>query len=145
MRVIATDPERDLYQGRFSPDQRWIAFLAGNRSTFQTIDVMDPKSGQRIPFTEGSFRDDKPRWSPDGRTLYFVSNRSGFAQVWGRGFDTERGAPVGLPFRVTNFESPREHISWPMITMELAVAPNQMIVPIVESSGSVWILEDIDR
>jgi Tol biopolymer transport system component/DNA-binding winged helix-turn-helix (wHTH) protein len=145
MRVIATDPDRDLFQGRFSPDQRWIAFLAVNRSTSQTIYVMDPVRGQRIPITEGSFRDDKPRWSPDGKTLYFVSNRSGFAEVWGRGFDSERGEPSGAPFRITTFESPREHISWPMITMELAVAPNEMILPIVESSGSVWILENIDR
>jgi Tol biopolymer transport system component/DNA-binding winged helix-turn-helix (wHTH) protein len=145
MRIIATYPDHDLYQGRFSPDQRWIAFMAGSRSTSQTIYVMDPNRSQWIPFTEGSFRDDKPRWSPDGGTLYFVSNRSGFAEVWGRGFDPERGEPVGLPFRVTSFESPRKHISWPMITMELAVAPSQMILPIVESSGSVWILEDINR
>jgi Tol biopolymer transport system component/DNA-binding winged helix-turn-helix (wHTH) protein len=145
MRVIATDPDRDLFQGRFSPDQRWIAMLAVNRSTFQTIYVMDPSTGQRVPITEGSFRDDKPRWSPDGKTLYFVSNRSGFAEVWGRGFDPQRGEPTGAPFRITTFESPREHISWPMITMELAVAPTQIILPIVESSGSVWILENIDR
>jgi Tol biopolymer transport system component/DNA-binding winged helix-turn-helix (wHTH) protein len=145
MRVIATEPDRDLFQGRFSPDQRWIAFLAVNRSTFQTIYVMDPRSGQRIPMTEGSFRDDKPRWAPDGKTLYFVSNRSGFAEVWGRGFDPEGGEPTGAPFRITTFESPREHISWPMLTMELAVSPTQIILPIVESSGSVWILENIAR
>ena len=145
MRIIATDPERDLFQGRFSPNQRWIAFLAVNRSTSQTIYVMDPKGGPWIPVTEGSFRDDKPRWSPDGKTLYFVSKQSGFAEVWGRGFDPERGEPVGPPFRVTSFDSPRKHIPWPMITMELAIAPDQMILPVVESSGSVWILENIDR
>ncbi len=145
MRMIATDPEHDLFQGRFSPNQQWIAFLAVNRSTFQTIFVIDPNGGHRVAVTEGSFKDDKPRWSPDGRTLYFVSNRSGFAEVWGRGFDPERGEPVGLPFRLTSFESPRQHISWPMTTMELAVAPDQIILPIVESSGSVWILENIDH
>ncbi len=54
MRMIATDPEHDLFQGRFSPNQRWIAFLAVNRSTFQTIYVMDPNGRQRIAVTEGS-------------------------------------------------------------------------------------------
>jgi hypothetical protein len=29
--------------------------------------------------------------------------------------------------------------------MELAIAPNQLILPIVEASGSVWVLEHIDR
>ena len=38
---------------------------------------------------------DKPRWSPDGRTIYFVSRRvTGFLNVWGIRFDQTKGEPV---------------------------------------------------
>jgi hypothetical protein len=41
--------------------------------------------------------DDKPRWGPNGRMLYFVSNRTGVASVWGRRFDSSTGTPIGDP------------------------------------------------
>jgi Tol biopolymer transport system component/DNA-binding winged helix-turn-helix (wHTH) protein len=146
MRVIATDPERNLYQATFSPDQRWIAFNAvSSDSSLSTIYVAAADGGQWTPITEGGFWDDKPRWSPDGRTLYFVSNRSGFLNVWGRRFDLAGGTPSGDPFRVTSFENPSERVYSVVNTMELALTPNQMILPIAEASGAVWVLENIDR
>jgi Tol biopolymer transport system component/DNA-binding winged helix-turn-helix (wHTH) protein len=144
MRVIATDPDRNLYQATFSPDQRWIAFNATSPG-LSAIYVMSAEGGQWTPVSEGTFWDDKPRWSPDGRTLYFVSNRSGFLNVWGRRFDPQTGKPSGDPFRVTSLENPSERVSSPITTMELAIAPNHIILPIVEAAGSVWVLENIDR
>ncbi len=145
MRIVASDPERNLYQGTFSPDQRWIAFEAADRSAFSTLYVMDANGGDWAPITEGRYWDDKPRWSPDGRTVYFVSNRLGFFDVWGRRFDPKAGKPVGDPFRVTNFESPRHRISTPAMTMDVVITKDRIILPIVESSGSIWILEDVER
>ena len=144
MRLIAADPDRNLYQATFSPNQRWIAFNATSPG-LSAIYVVSSEGGQWTAVSEGTFWDDKPRWSPDGRTLYFVSNRSGFLNVWGRRFDPNTGKPSGDPFRVTNLENPSERVSSPVNTMELAIAPNQMILPIVEASGSVWVLEHIDR
>ena len=144
LRVIATDPDRNLFQATFSPNQKWIAFNATSPG-LSAIYVMSSDGGQWTPVSEGTYWDDKPRWSPDGRTLYFVSNRSGFLNVWGRRFDPETGKPSGDPFRVTTLENPSERVSSPVTTMELAIAPNQLILPIVEASGSVWVLENIDR
>jgi len=143
-RVIATDPDRNLFQATFSPNQKWIAFNATSPG-LSAIHVVSSDGGQWTPISEGTFWDDKPRWSPDGRTLYFVSNRSGFLNVWGRRFDPATGKPSGDPFRVTSLENPSERVSSPVNTMELAIAPNQLILPIVEASGSVWVLENIDR
>ena len=61
MRVIASDPERNLFQGTFSPDEDWIAFEAADRSTASTIYVVDADGRRWIPITEGAFWDDKPR------------------------------------------------------------------------------------
>jgi Tol biopolymer transport system component len=142
LRIIASDPDRHLYQATFSPNQKWIAFIAATPG-LSAIYVMSSEGGQWTAVSEGTFWDDKPRWSPDGKTVYFVSNRSGFLNVWGRRFDPATGKPSGDPFRVTNLENPSERVSSPVTTMELAIAPNQMVLPIVEASGSVWVLENI--
>src|SRR5204862_4307852 len=127
MRIVASDPERNLYQATFSPDQRWIAFNAVPVDVGgSTIYVVALAGGQWTPISDGTFWDDKPRWSPDGRTLYFVSNRSGFLNVWGRRFDPVAGTPVGEPFRVTAFGNASERGDSLLNTLELAIAQHQL-------------------
>jgi Tol biopolymer transport system component/DNA-binding winged helix-turn-helix (wHTH) protein len=147
MRMIASHPEKNLYQARFSPDQRWISFIAAPamEAGISTIYVVPVSGGEWTRITEARYFDDKPRWSPDGRRLYFVSNRTGFFNVWGIGFDPATGRPMGEPFRVTNFESPARMILPDVATMEMALAGDHLVLPIMEVSGGIWILENVGR
>ena len=110
-RRITSNPDYFLFQGQFSPDGKWIVFEAVRASPTpraQSIIFVMPAAGgpwTRIS-TEGVHWDDKPRWSPDGKTIYFVSGSGGFFNVWGIHFDASRGKPLGEPFRVTEFVDP---------------------------------------
>ena len=147
MRLIASNPDDNLYQGRFSPDQRWISFIAANavNAEISIIKVVPAQGGEWIRITEGKYFDDKPRWSPDGRTLYFISNRTGFFNVWGIHIDPATAHPVGEPFRVTAFESPNQMIMSDVRNMDMALTANQLMLPITEASGGIWILENVER
>jgi Tol biopolymer transport system component/DNA-binding winged helix-turn-helix (wHTH) protein len=147
MRVLASHPEQNLYQARYSPDSRWISFIAAKafEAGISTIYVLPAAGGDWKRITEGKYFDDKPRWSPDGRKLYFISNRTGFFNVWGIGFDPVTGQPVGEAFRVTDFESPSQMILPDVITMEMALAADRLILPIMEVSGGIWVLENVER
>src|ERR1700674_2771826 len=70
-----------------SPDGKLVAF------TVQTVDLdknTRPKQIYVVPLEGGVPRqithegtdNERPRWSPDSKQLYFVSNRGGSAQVW---------------------------------------------------------------
>src|SRR4029434_2820000 len=97
--------------------------------------------GEWIRITEDSGRSGQPHWSPDGRTIYFVSNRgTGFTNVWGIHFDPAQGKSVGEPFRVTSFDSPGR-----IIKGEIALSGERLAVPIEEATGSIWVLDDVDR
>ena len=78
VQVIASDPARNLFNQRFSPDQRWITFLAHDLShaATSTVYVEPAAGGPWRAITDGAWFDDKPRWGPDGHVLYFVSNRT---------------------------------------------------------------------
>ena len=147
VRVIASDPLRNLYNQRFSPDQRWITFLAHDLSyeATSTVYVVPAGGGAWRPMTEGVWFDDKPRWGPDGRVLYFVSNRTGIANVWGRRFDSTTGAPVGEPFPVTSFRSAQFQLTPRTVQMDIAITATQLLLPMSESRSDIWMLDHVDR
>ncbi|MBI1765375.1 MAG: PD40 domain-containing protein, partial [Acidobacteria bacterium] len=145
--LLAARPAYDAFNARFSPDERWVCFIGVNRTDAGDAGLyaVPAQGGAWVRLTEGKFYDDKPRWSPDGQAFYFISNRSGFFNVWGRRFDPQAGQPVGEAFRVTNFESPGQMIPPTVVQIELALAADRLVAPIMEVAGSVWILENVDR
>ncbi len=70
-----------------SPDGRWVVFavratdLAGNRGSTDLWVVGTDGTGLRR-MTSHSASESNPRWSPDGKTIYFLSTRSGSSQIW---------------------------------------------------------------
>jgi Tol biopolymer transport system component/DNA-binding winged helix-turn-helix (wHTH) protein len=147
VRVIASDPKRNLYNQRFSPDQRWITFLAHDLSyaSTSTIYVTPTTGGAWRAITDGTWFDDKPRWGPDGRILYFVSNRTGVANVWGRRFDDSTGTPIGDPFPVTSFRSAQFLLTPRTVQMDIAITATQLLLPMTESRSEIWMLDQVDR
>jgi Tol biopolymer transport system component len=147
VRVIASDPKRNFFNQRFSPSQRWITFLAHDLSyaSTSTVYVTPAAGGSLRPVTDGSWFDDKPRWGPDGRILYFVSNRSGIANVWGRRFDDVTGGPVGAPFPVTSFRTAQFVLTPRTVQMDIAITATHLFLPMTESRSELWMLDQVDR
>lgn len=144
---LTGDDHMSLYQQRYSPNQRWISFIAVPRSdrSASTVYVMPSRGGPWRPVTDGQAYDDKPRWSPDGRILYFISNRDGRFEVWGRRFDPDTGQPQDAPFRVTDLEGARQTLSPYLTDMEMFVTPTRIFLPMFEASSRVWMLDQADR
>ena len=74
---------------QLSPDGRRVAFvqretdLDANKGR-TSLWLLDLTPGTAPPrrLTDVRANDSSPRWSPDSRTLYFLSTRSGSSQVW---------------------------------------------------------------
>ena len=147
-RKATSDPAYAIYQGHFSPDGRWIVFEGqknGAGDTDHALYVVPASGGPRTRVTERQYLDDKPRWSPDGKTIYFVSGRLGFFNVWGIRFDPVKGQPVGKPFRVTTFDSPSLRVPEADVAVELSLTPDRFVLNLKEVSGSIWVLDNVDR
>jgi dipeptidyl aminopeptidase/acylaminoacyl peptidase len=76
---------------QLSPDGKWVAYtvstpsLQDNRSVSRiwVAEVATGRGGGRSrQLTGGPGSDRQPRWSPDGKTLAFISTREGGAQLW---------------------------------------------------------------
>jgi dipeptidyl aminopeptidase/acylaminoacyl peptidase len=79
--VRVSDPQ-------LSPDGKWVAFVRTEtdpKSLKRNADVwlvLADGSGPPRPLTRHEKGDSAPRFSPDGRTLAFLSTRSGSSQIW---------------------------------------------------------------
>ncbi len=147
-RKIISDPRHDLYQPHFSPNARWIVFEAvANSPTFaeSVLYVVPATGGEWTRITDGRHWDDKPRWSPDGKTIYFVSGRDGVFNVWGIHFDLAEGKPVGEPFRVSTFGGSGLTIPRWIPPVELSLSENKLVLNMAEVSGGIWVLDNVDR
>jgi len=143
-RVIADDPERNLYSARTSPNKRWIVFLTIEANAdMRGVFVMPADGGGRIPVTDNEYVD-KPRWSPDGSTIYYAARQHGVWNLWGRRFDRVSGQPTGQPFQVTRYDEPAFSLEVSGNT-QLSITRDRLVVPITESAGAVWILENVNR
>lgn len=144
---IASEPDSDLWQPHFSPDQKWVVFVAETNTPMQRELQLHLTAvsgeGAAIRITDGQW-DDKPRWAPDGKTIYFVSRRSGFFDVWGIHFDPATGQTTGEPFQVTKFESPALMIGPDIVHTELSLNQDHLMLNLADVSGSIWRLDHVN-
>ena len=148
-KIIACDAKHHLWQSRFSPDEHWIVFegeenkpIGHDSAIYVTLAA---GGGRWTRITEGKHWDDKPRWSPDGRIIYFVSERGGSFNVWGIHFDPVKGRAEGEPFQVTAFDNPRLMVADVIPAVGLSLTQDQLIVTVSQVSGSIWVLDNVDR
>jgi eukaryotic-like serine/threonine-protein kinase len=142
-RVVTSDRDRALWQAMLSPNGRWIAFEAVpiRDSRVTGLYVVPVEGGPWVPVTDGTAFDAKPRWSADGRFLYFVSSRGGVANVWGVPIDPDEGRPAGEPFQLTHFDG-RTSIAVPHVGYaELAVGAGWLALQVAEPATSIWMQE----
>jgi serine/threonine protein kinase len=147
-RKILADPRHDLWQPTFSPNGRWILFEAVENSPTSaesSIYVAPVEGGPWIRITDGKHWDDKPRWSPDGKTIYFISGVGGFFNIWGIHFDPSMGKPVGASFRLSAFERPALMIPRGIPVVALSLSRDKLVLTMQEVSGGIWVLDNVDR
>jgi Tol biopolymer transport system component/DNA-binding winged helix-turn-helix (wHTH) protein len=138
-----------VYQDKFSPDGRWVTFEAihDNRSRVYVTKLLSGAEAapetEWIPVTADEGWADKPRWSPDGNLIYFVSNRDGFFCLWAQRVSADSKQPIGPLLPIAHFHGSR--LSMANIgagsPMDISVARDKIALNLGELTGNIWTSE----
>ena len=88
----------DAVQPAWSPHGQRVAFWGtaeGSQRDIWTVPSAGPGAGPRVRVTRDAATDWFPRWSPDGRWLYFLSDRGGVMNVWRVEIEESTGRVLG--------------------------------------------------
>jgi Tol biopolymer transport system component len=104
---VATGKSRKIFDGdavqaSVSPHGLRIAYWGlpdgGSQRDIWTIPYRGLEKGDKpIPVTQDAALDWNPQWSPDGRYLYYLSDRSGAMNLWRVRIDETSGRPLAPP------------------------------------------------
>jgi hypothetical protein len=87
-RLVPSALYEQAYTPRFSPDGARVAYSAWTRGGYRDIRIVDVHSGTFYELMHDRAIDQQPTWSPDGKTLYFVSDRTGIPNVFAYDFES---------------------------------------------------------
>jgi Tol biopolymer transport system component len=127
----------DVTMAVVRPDRRWVAFQSRQESDTLHIYVaaFTEPVGDWIHWGEGQM----PAWSRDGSTLYFASRRDGHLCIWGQ--KMRDGRPDGERQAIIHIHGagrqvgPVSHVfPW------MSVSSHQIMFPIQERTGNIWLL-----
>jgi Tol biopolymer transport system component len=88
----------------WTPDSKTIAFDArpgGNANIF----LLDVTGGEPRPLAASAFEERMPRFSRDGKAVYFNSDRDGTVKVWRQTLAGNHAMPVGVSTSFASYES----------------------------------------
>jgi TolB protein len=66
----------------FSPDGKRIVYASYLGAQWHQLWTMPAQGGDPFPLSYGDFDNTNARWSPDGKHIAFISNRSGNTSLW---------------------------------------------------------------
>jgi Tol biopolymer transport system component len=131
-----------------APDDRSFAFQAIRQGKSKVYIAPFPPAGQTAPYSawmpvtdDGSYSS-HPRWSADGKLLYFVSDLDGFPCLWAQKLSSGTRRPDGQPFAVRHFHSAAQSLrNITLAHFDLAVASDRILLNIGTVSGNIWMLQ----
>ncbi|MDQ2777164.1 MAG: hypothetical protein M3Y57_19930 [Acidobacteriota bacterium] len=79
-KVELTAGERSVREPEMSPDGNWIVVRVQDPQ--EDLALIRPDGSDLHRITNDTFSDRSPHWSPDGKQIVFLSNRSGRFELW---------------------------------------------------------------
>ena len=143
-KVILTSRQDIVEDACLSPDGQWIAWLAGlpdGRAAIRISPAVTPQAGipSAITVAESDHYLGRPAWSPNGRWLYYLSEKNGPCTIFARELDPRSKAPSGEEREVFSAAEGRLWLNFPKGNGAIAVAADRVVFEASAITGNIYL------
>ncbi|RZU41272.1 protein kinase domain-containing protein [Edaphobacter modestus] len=149
--VVLQEDGADLSDSSWSPANEMMLFTETKGDRKQIFAVHLPRStakveGKWIPIPDTGVSPEHPRWSGDGHTIFYFSNKDGFSCIYGQAFSPEIAESAGTSFAVAHFHNQRASIDNVLTTARnLSVDGDSIYFNLGEQSSTIWLGSLVNR
>jgi Tol biopolymer transport system component/predicted Ser/Thr protein kinase len=135
--------EGQISEPAVSPDDRWVAFVRAKANGRGALLIAPLAAGPAEPKDWITLCDEdrflgSPAWSPNGRWLYYLSERDGSCKVWGQALEAASKRPVGDPRIVFDGRPFGLDLNMPRGNGTVAVGRGRLVVWAGEATGNIY-------
>jgi hypothetical protein len=124
-----------------SPDDRWLALLLpgtqDNAIRLASVRAPLAPESEWITLAKGPELLLSPRWSPDGRLVYYLSDRDGHECIWAQRVDAATKKPAGEPFAVLHEHRARYRLNQLGVYGQFGVGNGRLVYWMAENNGNI--------
>jgi serine/threonine protein kinase/dipeptidyl aminopeptidase/acylaminoacyl peptidase len=142
--VVLASPSDFVSDSSVSPDGNWIAWLAAlpdGRAAIRITPVEAPPAGaeRTITVAEADYFLGNPDWSPNGRWLYYLSEKNGRASIFAREVDPRTKRPAGAEREVFLSTESGLNLNYPKGHGTIGVAADRIIFEGCTMTGNIYL------
>ena len=141
--LVLETAEGQVSEPALSADDRWVAFVLGRPDGRVTIQIAPVAGGPSSAKDWVALLDEdryagSPSWSPNGRMLYYVSERDGPCKVWCQPLDPLTKRPVGGPRVVFDGGPFNLNLNMPRGNGTVSVGRDKLAIWAGEATGNIY-------
>lgn len=147
---VLTIPDGFYNDGHLSADNRWIVFRTGlsdGRAAIAVAPLGPSAAATRdiVTIIESDRFLGNPRWSPNGRFVYFLSEADGRCGLYALEVNPQTKKPRGLPRAVFFTSGARYWMNYPMGNGYIDVAQDKVVFSLDEVTGNIFLVSPIAK
>jgi eukaryotic-like serine/threonine-protein kinase len=147
---VLTIPDGFYNDGHLSADNRWVVFRVGlpdGRAAIAVAPLGPAAATPRdiVTIIESERFLGNPRWSPNGRFVYFLSESSGRCGLYAQELDPRTKKPLGSSRAVFFTSGARYGLNYPMGNGYIDVAADKVIFSLDEATGNIYLVTPIAK
>ncbi len=136
--------------GHLSADNRWVAFRTGLPDGRAAISVAPLGPGPASPreivsIIESDHFLSNPRWSPNGRFVYYLSERSGCCGLYAQKLDPQTKKPLGQARAVFFTQGEHVNLNFPRGLGFIDVAADKIVFAVDEITSNIFLVKPAGR